>query len=77
MSGDASEKDWDSREVAETGRRGLLADISASLSYLSSENRDERRRQKCREALVREYIEDKNPPPSLLQAITTRLGKLS
>lgn len=75
MSGDGTEKNWDSGGMSESSPRGLLTDIAATLSYLSSENRDERRRRKLREALVREYIEDKNPSPSILQSVAARLGK--
>ncbi len=75
MNGDMTDKSTDSAGLTESGTRGLLGEIAATLSYLSSENRDQRRRQKLREALVREYIEDKNPPPSILQSVTARLGK--
>ena len=75
MSGDATEKNGDSGDMVETSPRGLLTDIATTLSYLSSESRDERRRQKFREALVREYIEDETPSPSILQSVVARLVK--
>ena len=53
--------------------RGLIADISDTLSSLSADKRAERRRQKLRDELVRDYIDRKNPPPSFLQALATRL----
>ena len=75
MSVDSIEKYWDSFGLKESAPLGLLTDIATTLSYLSSEQRDERKRQKLREALVRRHIENKNSPSSILQSIAARLGK--
>ena len=70
MSGDASENDWQDH-----GPRGLLTELAESLSYLSSESRAERRRQKFRKDLVRVYIEDKKQSPSILRSVVDKLVK--
>jgi len=77
MSGDATEKNWGNPDSSKSASRGLLTDIADSLSYLSGENRAERRRQKLRKDLVREYIEDSEQPPSLLQSVVSKLVKAS
>ena len=43
--------------------RNIITVISESLSYLSSESRENRRKKKLREELVREHIETKKQAP--------------
>ena len=73
MNADASEKYWQESELADQGPRGLLTELAESLSYLSSESRAERKKQKLRADLVREYIEDDKQSPSLLQTVVGKL----
>ena len=42
---------------------GLMTDISESLFYLSSENRNNRKKEKLRQELVREHIENQKQTP--------------
>ena len=75
MSGDTAEKNWAKSDSANSAPRGLLTDIVGSLSYMSGENRAERKRQKLRRDLVRDYIEEREQPPSLLQSVVDKLVK--
>jgi hypothetical protein len=43
--------------------RSIITVISESLSYLSSESREDRRKKKLREELVHEHIENKKQTP--------------
>ena len=70
MSAENTELSWD--EV-DSGDRSLMTDISLTLSDLSGKNRAERRRQKLRDELVREYIQNRRRRPTFLQSLATRL----
>ena len=73
MSGDTTETSWNKLDLTDPTDRSLITDISGALSMLSSEKRAERKRQKLRDELVREYIENKNRAPTLLQSLLDRL----
>ena len=75
MSGNATDKTWEHPDSTDCDSRGLLADIADTLSYLSVENRAERRRRKLRQDLVRDYIEDKKQSTSLAQSVLVRMFK--
>lgn len=60
-------------DMTDTTDRSLMTDISESLFYLSSENRSNRKKEKLRQELVREHIENQKQTPSLLQSIAIKL----
>ena len=60
-------------DITDTTGRSLMTDISESLFYLSSENRNNRKKEKLRQELVREHIENQKQTPSLLQSIAIKL----
>ena len=60
-------------DITDTTGRSLMTDISESLFYLSSENRSNRKKEKLRQELVREHIENQKQTPSLLQSIAIKL----
>ena len=66
---------WDKVDLTDPTERSLITDISATLANLSAKKRAERKRQKLRDELVREYIENRNRAPTLLQAVAARLLK--
>jgi hypothetical protein len=73
MTGDSTDTDWNNSDFTDPADRSLVTDISETLAYMSSKNRAERRRQKLREELVREYIENTKKSRSSFRAW---LGKL-
>ena len=70
MSGQTTEVNWSDSNLADLSDRGLVSDI---VNMLSGRRRAERRRQRLREELVREYIESNSGTPSLNKL---RLDKL-
>ena len=70
-----SEITWDKIELTDPTDRSLITDISETLANLSAKKRAERKRQKLRDELVREYIENRNRRPTLLQAVAARFLK--
>ena len=60
-------------DITDTTGRSLMTDISESLFYLSAENRSNRKKEKLRQELVREHIENQKLTPSLLQSIAIKL----
>jgi hypothetical protein len=73
MTGDETENDWD--DLDSTGRtdRSLITDISETFAYLSNESREQRKKQKLREELVRAHIEQQIRAPSILQSLVSKL----
>ncbi len=76
MSGDATEPDWGNLDFTDHTDRSFITDISDTLGYLSGENRAQRRKQKLREELVHEHIENTKQAPSPLQSLVNKLIKL-
>jgi hypothetical protein len=72
MSDDTTISEWEFDFTDHTDR-GLMTDISRTLTNLSSENRAKRRKEKLRENLVREHIKDKQRPKSRLKSILLKL----
>ena len=75
MSGETTETDWESLDLTDTTDRSLITDISDAFSNLAGKKRAERRQQKLRAELVREHIENRKRPPTLLQAFAEKLLK--
>ena len=75
MNGETTETDWENLDVEDRTDRSLITDITDTFSNLSGEKRAERRRQKLREELVREHIENKKRAPTLLQSLAGKLFK--
>ena len=75
MSGDTTETTWKKSDVTDHTDRSLITDISNTLSNLSGEKRAEYRRQKLRDELVREHIENKKQAPSILRSLFNKLVK--
>ncbi len=75
MSGETSETDWESLDLTDPTDRSLITDISDTFSNLAGKKRAERRRQKLREELVREHIENRKQAPTLLQSFAEKLLK--
>ena len=65
--------DWEEFDFTDHSHRSLITDISQTLTNMSSENRALRRKDKLREDLVREHIEDKQRPGSRLKFIFHKL----
>jgi hypothetical protein len=74
MSDNTTPSEWDFDYTDHTDRR-LITDISRTITSMSNENRAKRRRQRLREDLVREHIEDKQRPGSHLKSIFQKLFK--
>ena len=75
MPGDETSNVGKNPDTTETIDRRLITDISDTLSYLSSESRKSRQKERLRKELVREHIEDQKQAPSLLQSIANKLTK--
>lgn len=75
MSGDTTTSEWDFDFTDPTDRR-LVTDISRTLTHMSGENRAKRRKDKLREDLVREHIEDKQSSRSRFKSILLKLFRL-
>lgn len=70
---DTTISDWEGLDFTDHPNRSLITDISQTLTNMSSENRTKRRKDKLREDLVREHIEDKQRPGSRLKSIFHKL----
>ena len=70
---DTTISDWERFDSTDHPKRSLIIDISQTLTNMSTENRAKRRKQKLREDLVLEHIEDKRRPGARLKSI---FGKL-
>jgi len=70
---DTTISDWERFDSTDHPKRSLITDISQTLTNMSTENRAKRRKQKLREDLVREHIDDKRRPGARLKSI---IGKL-
>ena len=75
MNGDTTDTDKDDSDLMGFEDSSSITDISELLSYLSSEGRENRKRQKIRQELVQAYIEDKYQAPSLVQSLVNKLIK--
>ena len=75
MSDENTEMTWDKIDLTDPADRSLITDISETLANLSTKKRAERKRQKLREELVREHIENRNRAPTFLQALAARFVK--
>jgi len=77
MIGDETGNDEETLDKTDSTDRSLITDISDSLSYLSSESRKNRQRERLRKELVREHIEnqEKKKELSLLQSLANKLTK--
>jgi hypothetical protein len=75
MAGDKTGSDGGNLETADNTDRSLITDISDSLSYLSSESRKNRQRERLRKELVQEHIEYQKKEPSLLQSLADKLTR--
>jgi hypothetical protein len=75
MIGDETGNDEEKLDTTDSTDRSLITDISDSLSYLSSENRKTRQRERLRKELVREHIENQEMESSLLQSLVNKLTK--
>lgn len=75
MGGETTETDWGSLDLTDTTDRRLITDISDAFSNLGGKKRAERRQQKLRQELVREHIENRKRPPTLLQSFAEKLLK--
>ena len=62
MGGNTTDTDWEDFDFTDHNDRNLITDISAALACISGENRAKRRKQKIREELVREQIENQQQP---------------
>lgn len=76
MIGDETGSDEEKLDTTDSTDRSLITDISDSLSYLSSENRKIRQKERLRKELVREHIENQEKEPSLLQSLVNKLTKM-
>jgi hypothetical protein len=75
MAGDKTGSDVGNLDTMDNTDRSLITDISDSLSYLSSESRKNRQRERLRKELVQEYIEYQKKEPSLLQSLADKLTR--
>ena len=75
MARDETGDDGENLDLTDNTDRSLITDISASLSYLSSESRKKRQRERLRKELVREHIESQEKEPSLLQSLAQKLTR--
>ena len=75
MPGEETSNVGENPETTEMTDRSLITDISDTLSYLSSESRKSRQKEKLRKELVRQHIEDQKQAPTLLQSIAKKLTK--
>jgi hypothetical protein len=73
MSGETTISDWEDYGFTDYTDRSLLTDFTERLKQLSSKSREKRRQEELLEELVREHIEGKSKPTSLIKSI---LGKL-
>ncbi len=69
MSGENTDLSWDEINSIDSTDRSLITDISQTLSNLSGKRRAERRRQKLRDELVREHIENRRRKPTFAQSL--------
>jgi len=75
MPGYDTSTDLQDPDITGNTDRSLITDISASLSYLSSASRMNRQKEKLRQELVSEYLENRKKSPSLLRSIANTLTK--
>ena len=73
MARDETRDHGENLDLTDHTDRSLITDISASLSYLSSESRKNRQKERLRKELVREHIESQEKEPSLLQSLAQKL----
>jgi hypothetical protein len=76
MAGYETRDNGDNFDITDNTGHSLITDISASLSYLSSESRKTRQKERLRKELVREHIESQQKEPSLLQSFAQKLTRL-
>jgi hypothetical protein len=72
MAGEKTGSDGGSLDTTDTADRSLITDISDTLSYLSSKNRQ---RERLRKELVQEHIKNQEKEPSLLKSLADKLTK--
>jgi hypothetical protein len=75
MAGDETRDNGENFDITDNTDRSLITDISASLSYLSSESRKNRQKERLRKELVCEHIESQQKQPSLLQSLAQKLTR--
>ena len=75
MAGDKTGSDGENLDTTDTADRSLITDISDTLSYLSSESRKSRQRERLRKELVQEHIEYQKKEPSLLRSLADKLTR--
>ena len=73
MARDETRDHGEKLDLTDNPDRSLITNISASLSYLSSESRKNRQKERLRKELVREHIESQEMEPSLLQSLAQKL----
>lgn len=72
MGGKTTDTDWEDFDVIEHTDRNLITAISATLACMSGKNRAKRWKQKIREELVREQIENQQQPIPLIWSWSNR-----
>jgi hypothetical protein len=75
MAGDKTGSDGENLDTTDTADRSLITDISDTLSYLSSESRKNRQRERLRKELVQEHIKNQEKEPSLLKWLADKLTR--
>ena len=75
MTADDTDSDWGDLDVTDRTDRSLITDISETIAYLSIESREQRRKQKLREELVRAHIEQQIQAPSILQSLVNKISR--
>ena len=77
MGEDTTDTNWEHIDVTDRTDRRLITDISESIAYLSGKSRDERRKQKLREQLVREYIENQEKSTSFVGSLIDKIVRMN
>jgi hypothetical protein len=75
MTADDTDDDWGDLDVTDHTDRSLITDISETIAYLSPQSRENRRKQKLREELVRVHIEQQIQAPSILKSLVSKLTR--
>ena len=69
--------DWGSYDGTGQNDHNMITDISQALSYVKSENRAIRQRQKLREELVKEHILNQQPSTPPIKSLILKWLKLN